>query len=68
MGQLKAEAALPALLEAFKDKKASVRARAADALGQHRAEAALPALLEALKDKDASVRARAADSLENYLS
>jgi HEAT repeat protein len=63
LGQLKAEAALPALLEALKDNNVSVRDRAATGLGQLKAEAALPALLEALKDKEAFVRARAAAAL-----
>lgn len=54
--------AIPALIEAMKDKDRNVQLRATTALGEMGA-IAIPALLEALEDEDASVRGHAALAL-----
>jgi len=63
----KAEKAVPALIQALKDKHEFVRYYAAIALGKigRGAEKAVPALIEALKDKDKWVRFYAAVALRD---
>ena len=61
LGEIGPEA-VPALVEALKDKDSGVRERATMALGKIGPEA-VPALVEALKDKDSGVRERAAMAL-----
>ena len=62
LGQIgpKAQAAVPALVEALKDKRADVGAAEALAMIGSKAEAAAPALVKALKDEEQNVRRNAA--------
>ncbi len=62
LGKIGDPQALPALIEALKDKDSGVREVAAGALREIGPQA-LPALIEALKDKDSEVRRAAAEAL-----
>ncbi|NET34194.1 MAG: TIR domain-containing protein, partial [Cyanothece sp. SIO1E1] len=68
LGQLRSEAAIPALLQALKDENSDVRRSATEGLGQLRSEAAIPALLQALKDENSDVRRSATEGLEQLRS
>ena len=61
----KAKDAIPALIEALKDKEWNVRLRAAEALKKigPKAESAVPALIEALNDEDVHVSAIVKEAL-----
>ena len=52
LGEIRSQAAVPALIEVLKDPDKEVRDAAAYALGEIRSQVAIPALIEALKDPD----------------
>ena len=68
LGDIKSEAAVPALIEALKDPEKNVRASAASALAKVNSEAAVPALIEAMKVPGWLVGLTAADALEKVRS
>ena len=63
LGGIGSEDAIPALLEATKDRSEYVRVSAAEALGRIGSEDAIPALLEATKDRSEYVCRQAAKAL-----
>jgi hypothetical protein len=62
--EIKGRRAVPALIDALKDKVQYVRWVAAEALGEIKDRRAVPALTQALKDKDEYVRQAAAEALK----
>jgi len=65
LGELKAEAAVPGLIQLLADKDVYASSSAATALGNLKAEAVVPGLLPLLKDSDRNVRRSAAEALGN---
>jgi HEAT repeat protein len=63
LGQLKANSAVPALIDALKDPAAEVRWQAAGALGEIRDPSAKPYLLEEIRDPDPNTARAALDAL-----
>ena len=68
LGAFRSENAVPYLIEATRDRNASIRKSAVYALGRIQTAQAIPALLDTLKDENSYVRQKSADSLEKIVT